>query len=663
MASDREIPADIFEEMAGIKEVELPVSNSSAENVEKETIITPIDEVHLKLASISFVSKVRKKLVKGFYKVAKELLSLQKKEAKKLSGGASKIHVTIVRHETEEEAEARQNAKAWNPFKAVLKAAWWAIKQAIKFIVKQTIKAIIKAVINIGKMLIKTFKKIIKVGMQMAKKALRIAFSMMKKFSKFIFKKVQLIVKTIWKIIKNLFFRGKAGEPFFEKEPKPSSMAQPSIPEKKNKMKLKMKAPTKKLSFIFKALKKAFKILSKLFWKIISKIFGKIIKKAIKVVVKIIVKFIAMQVIGSLIPVIGNMIMAGASIAMFISDLVGFVGFIRDVGNGVNSLQDELNAEVESDNEDEEDEDEVEEDIDGLNIKQLKDLMAKMEAEGKGGSEEYIETKSRYLELLAEDYKQAGDLESMKMILNALETGKITYNPKETGESPEGTQHIKDLDLSKLQKAIEMHQANISKRKWQNKKNNIFDESEYKILLTGEEDGGPMWAAIWRDIIVYVRDNIPIRFNSEIYQKICAEIVTPHIAPKLYKYHADAKWTYETEIQRLERVSNGKDEILGNTYNYRNVSKEEFKEQDKFDVVIDKANQYKFDVTSDSQKYRDQKSEENYLQKLKYFKWEDILKTLKEKGRRIFTEQDLRKIMNSNDTPWDQRAILKAALS
>jgi hypothetical protein len=144
MASDREIPADIFEEMAGMKEVEIPVSNSSAENVERETIITPIDEARLKLASISFVSKVQKKLVKGFHKVAKELLSLQKKEAKELSGGASEIHVTIVRHETEEEAEGRENAKAWNPFKLLFKAAWWVIKKVLKFIVKQVIKAILK---------------------------------------------------------------------------------------------------------------------------------------------------------------------------------------------------------------------------------------------------------------------------------------------------------------------------------------------------------------------------------------------------------------------------------------------------------------------------------------------------------------------------------------
>ena len=83
MASDREIPADIFEEMAGMKEVEIPATNSSAENVEKETIITPIDEARLKAASLSLLSKIQRKLVKGFHKVAKELLALQKKEAKK----------------------------------------------------------------------------------------------------------------------------------------------------------------------------------------------------------------------------------------------------------------------------------------------------------------------------------------------------------------------------------------------------------------------------------------------------------------------------------------------------------------------------------------------------------------------------------------------------
>ena len=509
-------------------------------------------------------------------------------------------------------------------------------------------------------MLVKGFKLLLKVGKKMAKKVLRVVTRLIKKISKFIFESVKLIVKAIWKIVNKLFFRGKGGQAFFKKEPKPGSMEQPTIPKKKNHMKLEMKAPVKKQSFIFKAFKKAFKMVTKLFWKIISKIFGKIIKKAIKFIVKIIVKFIAMQVLGSLLPGIGNAIMAAASMAMFVFDIIGLVSFIREVGDSVNSLEDEMAEDAEPDEDDEEKQDK--EDIDDLSIKQLEELMAKIKAEGKEDSEEHLEAKARYLELLAEEYQRAGDIEGMEMILAALETGKVVTNLDEVREGSEGTAHLKELDLNELQKALAEHQARAAQRKWTNKKKNIFDESEYKVLLTGEVDKGPMWTAIWRDIIVYVRDNMPLRFDRESYRRICSEIITPHITPKLYKYHFDAEWTYETEIQRIERVSNGREEILDNSYNYRNVSKEEFKEQDKFDVVVDKAKQYKFDVVSDSQKYRDSKSEENYLQKLKYFKWEDILKVLTQKGRRKFIEKDLIDIMNSDETPWEQRMILKAVL-
>ena len=123
-------------------------------------------------------------------------------------------------------------------------------------------------------------------------------------------------------------------------------------------MKLKLKAPVKKQSFIFKAFKKAFKMVTKLFWKIISKIFGKIIKKSIKVIIKIIVKFIAMQVLGSLLPGIGNAIMAVASMAMFVFDIIDLVGFMREVGDSVKSLEGEIIKEAEPDEDDEEEEDE-----------------------------------------------------------------------------------------------------------------------------------------------------------------------------------------------------------------------------------------------------------------------------------------------------------------
>ena len=78
MAEAKSIPADIFEEMAGMREITPPKSAASEENVKSETIVTPLDEGRLFKASVAFVSKVQKKLVKGFYKVAKRIVELQK---------------------------------------------------------------------------------------------------------------------------------------------------------------------------------------------------------------------------------------------------------------------------------------------------------------------------------------------------------------------------------------------------------------------------------------------------------------------------------------------------------------------------------------------------------------------------------------------------------
>ena len=84
MAEDKSIPADIFEEMAGMKEITPPKSAKSEENVKSERIVTPINEERLFKASIAFVSKVQKKLVKGFYKVAKRLVEIQNDAAPKM---------------------------------------------------------------------------------------------------------------------------------------------------------------------------------------------------------------------------------------------------------------------------------------------------------------------------------------------------------------------------------------------------------------------------------------------------------------------------------------------------------------------------------------------------------------------------------------------------
>ena len=80
MDGTQRIPANIFDEMAGFQE---PSEKSSIikENINESQKEPEINKKRLKLASNFFLSKIEKKLVKGFYNVAKELIKLQKKEA------------------------------------------------------------------------------------------------------------------------------------------------------------------------------------------------------------------------------------------------------------------------------------------------------------------------------------------------------------------------------------------------------------------------------------------------------------------------------------------------------------------------------------------------------------------------------------------------------
>jgi hypothetical protein len=132
MAEDKSIPADIFEEMAGMKEITPPKSAKSEENVKSETIVTPINEERLFKASIAFVSKVQKKLVKGFYKVAKRIVEIQNDAAPKMPKKQGwNIFAKIIINETPAETSARETSESFNPFTLKLKLIWAGIKLAV----------------------------------------------------------------------------------------------------------------------------------------------------------------------------------------------------------------------------------------------------------------------------------------------------------------------------------------------------------------------------------------------------------------------------------------------------------------------------------------------------------------------------------------------------
>lgn len=626
MGDDLSIPADIFEEMAGMKEITPPPSKSSKENVNKERIVTPINEGRLQEASIAFFSKVKKKFVSRIMKVTKKLLSYQQKDQPPKLKKPKFVHITIIRHESENETAARKSAKKLKKSGGgMLKAAWKAlkfiIKQVLKFVIKQIVKRVIKAVIQAFTKMFNFIKKTIT-------RAFKTVIRTIKKIANYLFKGVRKIVKSIWKIVKKLFFRGKPMPKQFKGEPEPKEMKAKPIPKKKNHLKLKMKGMPKKENFIFKAVKKIFNKFSKILMKIISVVFKKIIKKIISVIVKMIIKFVIAQAIGSAVPFIGNVIMGAASVALMVYDVLDMVDFVKGVSNDVQKFA--YLAAHEEDEGDEDDEDDGPE-IDEMGMEEVQAFMRGLEKEGKTQSDDYYEAKARYLELLAEQYEKEGDKDGAELIQLAMEMGRV---PKDLDdiESAENPNAIEELDIEALKRELVERKLKKSESKHQIKPKNIFDDDEIEILLTGEEDGGPMWTSIWREYMLYIKNHIYDRHGIAQYQKIIDDEFKPLIKPIEYNVDINPDWMVETQEQRDNRVSEGEDKILredNDTGGELNVN--ELEDKLSFEDVIEKTNELKFDTMKVTYAYRSTKIKEINAQRKKHNNFLTMLTTMLEK--------------------------------
>jgi hypothetical protein len=623
MGQEKRIPADIFEEMAGLKEITPPVSETSENSVNTEPIISPIDEARLQKASIAFFSKVKNKFIKKIRKFADKLMSYNKEDPIKKNTPPSNIEVTIIINESAAETEGRENAKEGKKNKSLIEKAWEALKFVVKKLFKFAVKTLVKGVI---KTLLKIFKKMAKVVAKVIRKTVRVLFRIIKKITKAVFKAVKLIVKAIWRIVKKLFFRGKPSSKMFNGEPSNKNMEDPKIPNKKNHMKLKMKGIKKKENFIMKAFKKVVGKFFKVVGKIIKKIFKKIIKKIIKVVVKMIIKFIAAQVIGSLLPGIGNAIMGAASMALMVMDVLDIVNFVTDISRTVNDLN--ADAVPEPDEGDTDDEDEV--DIDSMNMQEVQAFMRGLESKRQTSSDEYYEAKERYLELLGEQYAKEGDEEISELIQLAMETGRV-HREADLGDVDIANNEnaIKELNLQELQKEIERRLKLKAEKKYENKRSNIFDESELNTLLTGEEDGGPMWTSIWREFMWFIKLKIPTRLEVSQYELICREALSSHLVPHEYTYNSPELWLLETPEDRDRRVAEAENKILEEENSeYKDFGNDEMPKNSKFKDVIDIVDKYKFNTMNVTYGYRKEKVKEINAQRTKHNKLLKALTTI-----------------------------------
>lgn len=619
MDGTQRIPANIFDEMAGFQE---PSKKSSIveENINESQKEPEINKKRLKISSNFCLSKVEKKLVKGFHNIAKELIKLQKKETP-----LSNIEII--------EQDIVSNTEEDEGFSIVK-----LIKNIITFIIRKAIKGFIKTS-NIFKSLFKwvsskaksaasnIFKFLRKVAGKIASKVISIGKSLGKtigKLTRTAFNHAKTFLKQIWKIVKNLFLRGKTKKKVFPNEPGTMDMAQPPAPKEKKAMKIKLKAPKKRSSFIFKAVKGIFGKVFRFFKRLINKFFGKIIKFAIKTFVKFIVRFFAMQAAGSIIPGVGNIVAGLISIGTGIATVLEVVDFVKSTVKEFKSSKDEDEEENEKDDEDEEGDEEEKLVIEKTDIDTIRAYMQKMEEQNQIASEDYFKAKKHYLKLLSEEYKNAGDEDSAAMLISISQTGVTPSG---------GTIHIglnqgEKLNFTKLETLLSETQSNFIKNKRAEQKTNVFATSEIKVLLTGEEDKGPMWVSIWRNFIIYIRDNIPYRLDSKLYYDICKEIVSPHIYPRKYSFKIEADKRNETAEEKSARIAAGEALINKEEYDYTKLTNKDFKQKEKFETVINKANKLKFDLRLESKSYEEERKNSNFLQGSKLQKWYSIFQTL-----------------------------------
>lgn len=629
MESTLHIPSNIFEEMAGMKEINSTENTFKEEFIKNKKQITPINKKRLKSSSLALFSNIQGDMCKYFYKIAKKILQFQEKEApiKK----RRPIIYKIIKKESFSKTLTRSFIKKFNFWKPLIKATW----SVLKFIVQKLFKLskwLGKLTTDIISKLLKTFANISKKIISFFKKSFKTLLKIISKISKHIFKNIKPILQSIWKIIKKLFFKGKPMKKMFKDEPSDIAMKQPELPKKKNKMKLKLKAIGKKSTFIMKALKKIFKTFKKIFWKIITKIFKKIIKKIITVIGKMIIKFIAGQIIGSFLPGIGNIILGGISIALMAKDVFEIVNFIKDTSNEMVSLYNDLSKEDKSEEVNEETYNKNI-DINDMNISEIKSYMETLVSNGKENSSKYLEAKERYLELLIETYKNTDNEEIIKIIRYASETGYISTASDIDLATLPNNNGIKNLDINKLEKAIAEQQKRLTDIKWKNKAKNIFNENEFKTLLTGEDDGGIMWYSIWRDIIYFIKVNIPLRVPTiDTFKQICKEVTFPYPKEILLEYNFKSKdWFNNISQKEIEAQNNSNKFIKEENNSYEYSSDIDFNKQDNLEEVLDKSKKYKFSLKDESQSLIDAKKEENILQKYKYFKWSKILEFLSKK--------------------------------
>ena len=298
MEGTKRIPLTIFDNMAGMKEVEPPKKSIIQKNVVNSPKLTPFNKTRLKNASTEL-----------FYFKQKELPSL-------LIGlfnyfqGENKISLSgSIVNEDDKENDDNNASVAKNLKKGIKiikiirkKLSSWASSLWKK------IKNIIKTFKHIFNKIIKPFNRIKKLFKSKIGGKFKKVSNILKKIWNKTFNTVKRTARTIWNAAKKAL-PGKSKDNYkLPKEPPTKSMKAIKL-DKKIKHKFGFKRLRNRTTYALKVFKNIIKPFAKVLKKIFQKVLLKPIKWVFKKISKMIVKFFARVAIGSILPGVGNIVM------------------------------------------------------------------------------------------------------------------------------------------------------------------------------------------------------------------------------------------------------------------------------------------------------------------------------------------------------------------
>lgn len=612
-AAELRMPADIFDEMAGVQEVTPQRSAVSEANVNVEPQVTEINESRLFSAANA--------LFEGAAKFEEYITNLFKKIIALQEGGKDNKDKKIKKNNPAGKAKGKQLSKMIPPpilfwlkvadfivkkwpeirdkmYKAIISIALGIsillemANRALKWFFGKLGEIIMWIPTKIAEIFSWIFEKIWSVVQVVFKKVgevLKWLMAQLWKFISWVMRGIKRLAQSIWNIFSKLFLvpKNKRDSEFFKSEPKsltfntPRPVMPPAVfvaheyqlspPSAENKeMKIQELKPKQyvdktivskdgisktepELEFIvWHYMKKVFIKFARFIEKIVYKIFQPIIQRVVNYVVSIVVKFkMYLKMYAYLL--IGAPIKAALkTIGYAISEGKRVFDFILDTGASIFNLDDgviEDDARVDDVSTEIEDPDKVE----ARNAKKAAtstDLKKRLDDMEKNNKENSSAYLSAKMEYIGKLIEQA---ELTGNIEEAKKLRKALHLP-ETGNFNIYTTNIKDVadfDLKGHMKEEAARAAEKLKKYDEAAKEEIMCKDELEDMLLAA-NGEPEWMVIVQRLLIGAKEKIISLFDIELYRENFKKAIEDITIPEPTVYEFKSNWIKNKKQRALE---------------------------------------------------------------------------------------------------------------